>query len=517
EALAQLGPGEPEGLSAHAALLAARCLLDRPDPVRALSFALRAARPGGAAETRIGALLLVGRIRTGLGQERLAAEAYRALLEVRPEHLEGRLLLGRMLVELGWFGLALEALAPLPRPLPGWWRQVEGWAEAGRLRARAAALGLLDRRGKGPNPRELPDLARHLIRAGRMQGARGVIAGLPPGGIRTWLEAWVAEGLAWPDPQPVPDLVLPPETPPSLWLEAALWLMQRGETARAAASIAAVPDAALGKRGWLLRARLLVAQGAHDRLDALATAAESAGADRTLAAQIRLTALTLGGALPTLDAGLLPAAAEATDELPLVQYWDREMPPPDVAKVMDSWRAHHPKRRLLRFHRATARAWIEEAYGADAAAAFDACPHPAVEADLLRYAVLGREGGIWADADDSCKASWDGVLAAVPPAGQAVSFCDELLFYAYNAPLVARPGSPVLLRALRHAIRALLAPRKPGEFPIWFATGPGLLTRQVAADPRGVRLIGRALLRHLCLSEGSLAYKFDREQDWRPD
>jgi hypothetical protein len=456
----------------------------------------------------------------GLGQDRLAAEAYLALLAIRPADPEARLLLGRALVEHGWPDLAGAALAPLAGNLPGWWRQVAGWAREGVATARREARTLLARRQAG-RPDTLPALVRRLIRCGRIAAAGCALRRMPDGAEAAFLAACLAERRAWPD-------ALPAEPPgiavvdagaldATLRIEAACWFMRRGEAARAAALLRGVPEAGLGDAGWLLRARLLVLDGQAARLEGLAAAQLGIPGQGMRMARLRLTGLLLGGGLAPLHAEALPAGAAPDRDLPLVQYWDSPDPPPDVAAVMASWAEHHPRRRLLRFHRRTARDWIAEHHGAEAAAAFDACPHPAVEADLLRYAVLAREGGLWADADDVCRLPWDGVLAAVPPAGLIATYSDELPCYVFNAPLVARPGNPILARALRKAIRGLLTQRPGERLRVWRVTGPGLLTRLVAAEPDGCRLLGRALARHLARGADGLAYKLVRAADWRPD
>ncbi len=513
EALVLLEAAQPDRLSGEAALLAARCALDKPDPVAALRLAGRAATAPGQVATRVAAWRILGRLHTGFGQERLAAEAYRGLLALRPADPEARLLLGRALIDHGWPDLAGAVLATLEQPLPGWWRQVLGWAAKGLATARREARALLARRA-APQPGDAGALVRRLIRLGRLAGAEAALRQVEPGPEAIWLRAWLAERRAWPEPAAIPDLDL--DAPPALCLEIAGWLMRRGEAARAAAMLEAMPEAARDDAAWLLRARLMILSGDVEQLAGLTAAALRDAPHNGLLARLRLTALALSGPLAPLGPATLPQHPPPGD-LPLVQYWDKEDPPPDVAEVMESWPAQHAGLRLLRFHRATARAYLAEHHGEQGAAAFDACPHPAVEADLLRYAVLAREGGLWADADDRCRASWLPLMAMLPPRGLFVSFSDELPYYAYNAPLLARPGNPILVRALDFAMRALLRQKPGARLAVWAATGPGLLTRLIAADPTGVRLIGGALLRRLMGGENGLAYKFDRAQDWRPD
>jgi hypothetical protein len=339
---------------------------------------------------------------------------------------------------------------------------------------------------------------------------------LPAGAEALWLDACLAERRAWPGPAPIPPISLPEDAAPALRVEIATWLLRRGAAEPAAALLGKLPDAALDDAAWLLRARLLILAGAVERLDPLAAAAIAAAPHSNLLARLRLTASVLKGDLAPLGVAALPAESPPAD-LPIVQYWDAEQPPADVAAVMEGWRAAHPGLRHLAFHRATARAYLAEHYGEQGAAAFDACPHPAVESDLLRFAVLAREGGIWADVDERCRRPWDGLLALVPPRGLIVAFSDELPFYVHTFLLAARPANPIMVRALGGAMRALLRQRPGVRLPVWSATGPGLLTRLIVADPARARLMSQGLLRHLSGGAGDLAYKLDRAADWRPD
>ena len=98
---------------------------------------------------------------------------------------------------------------------------------------------------------------------------------------------------------------------------------------------------------------------------------------------------------------------------------------------------------------------------------------PAQKSDILRLAVLGKEGGWYVDADDRCVAPLS-TLAA----GRAgfVAYQEEFSTLGNNV-MGAAPGHPIITIALENAIEALAQ----GDTDIvWLSTGPGLLTRSFA-------------------------------------
>lgn len=81
------------------------------------------------------------------------------------------------------------------------------------------------------------------------------------------------------------------------------------------------------------------------------------------------------------------------------QFWDNEKPPPDVVRLMDRWRDYGS--RYTRLSEVSARAWLGKYVSDSAVAQLDKCWHPAMKADLLRYHLLARSGGLWIDADEN--------------------------------------------------------------------------------------------------------------------
>lgn len=164
---------------------------------------------------------------------------------------------------------------------------------------------------------------------------------------------------------------------------------------------------------------------------------------------------------------LQPAPPPAHRASGILQFWDQPQPPPDVLDCMDSWRAAGPP--LVRFDDAAARDWLQARFGAELVAAYRHCHHPAMRCDLFRLAWLLREGGLYVDADDALAPDAlmqdfgrGAVLLPLAQQGHAiVPVLDGLHarnagqyigFYVNNAPFFARPGHPLLERALERAM-----------------------------------------------------------------
>jgi mannosyltransferase OCH1-like enzyme len=157
----------------------------------------------------------------------------------------------------------------------------------------------------------------------------------------------------------------------------------------------------------------------------------------------------------------------------LHQYWDRD-PPADVERLMDKTARMNPRFAYRRWDHDTARQLLAELGRPDLLTAYRAARHPAIRADIFRLAVLLREGGVYLDADDRCIAPID----ALVPTGVRAAFYQENTGSIGNNFLASTAGHELIGEALDRAVDAALD--GAGESP-WLATGPGLLTRVVAA------------------------------------
>jgi tetratricopeptide (TPR) repeat protein len=154
----------------------------------------------------------------------------------------------------------------------------------------------------------------------------------------------------------------------------------------------------------------------------------------------------------------------------VIQFWDSETPPEDVARLMRSWREHNPGHAYHLFNEATARGFLAARFPESVLHAFSRAREPAQKADIFRLAVLAAAGGVYADADDKCLQPIDSI---VPGTAELVVYQEDHGTIGNNF-IAARPGQGVVLRALEMAVTAV---NRGDSDIVWLATGPGLLTR----------------------------------------
>lgn len=528
EALAALGDTRPEAMAPAAALLAGRCLMRRPDPMAALAFLHRATAPEVPAPVAIEAHRALGGLRFGLGQDLLAAGHFRAILALDPGNREARFQLGRAFEQLGWHVLALREFGRLAPPLPGWWMKIVLAARREGDAVRRHARRVLARPRRHDGTRRLPRgaalamLAQALMRAGRLRAAEGLLAlGLARTGreamlhlVAQELRLYRAEAVAGDVPLPTPRL-----GEPTTRLAAARMAQQLDAPDPAFAALRGLDVPGLGAAATRLRAQVLIRRGDIARLAAAAKAEMAAAPLDQWPARHALTAAVLAREVPVWHgaASVPPAPAR----LPLLQFWHDREPPADVRAVMQSWPRLNPALEPARFDGATARTFLAAEGGSDLVALFDACHHPAMQADLFRLVFLHRHGGLYVDADERCRRPVPDLIGRVRNLAIAAPCSDELPYYVNNAILLAEAGSPVLALALVEARRGIAASLAAGRRPsIWNHTGPGALTRAIARHAAAggggeVALIELRYLRSFSETVDDLAYKFAPGGDWR--
>jgi len=214
--------------------------------------------------------------------------------------------------------------------------------------------------------------------------------------------------------------------------------------------------------------RLRDAMEAEDAIARVAGVAADAP-DSTAAAMSLMIALRRRGRLTG-------AARGGPSPIPraIAQFWDENIPQ-DVEKLCEGWRAAHPGFTYERFSSVDAARFLAAHGPAGAGAAFKRAREPAMKADLFRLAWLARHGGWYVDADDRCLKPLDGL----DPGGcDLVLYQEENLGSTGNNFIGVKPGHPVIVAALAQAILAI---NRGDSDILWLSTGPGLLTRCVAA------------------------------------
>ena len=159
-----------------------------------------------------------------------------------------------------------------------------------------------------------------------------------------------------------------------------------------------------------------------------------------------------------------------------MQYWGDRAPPAQVTAMVDSWRAAPGFDHQL-YDKMAALRFLREHFGPRWVSAFRLARYPAQEADLFRLCALAHSGGIYADADDVLLGGLDDLVQG-PGARGLILYREPLGGILGNNFIAAPPGHPAIIQAARMACAGLL--QRSNE-AIWNSTGPGLLTRAVAA------------------------------------
>jgi tetratricopeptide (TPR) repeat protein len=176
--------------------------------------------------------------------------------------------------------------------------------------------------------------------------------------------------------------------------------------------------------------------------------------------------------------GLLRAAAttsssgEAPALIPwrITQFWDTPDLPQDVSDLMETWRTLNPGFAYARFDAFAARSYLIANFPPPVVRAFGRAGDVAQKADIFRLAVLLREGGFYADADDRCVRPLVGLLG---PGVSCLVYQEEMGTIANNFMGVV-PGHPLVAMALGVAVGAT---NRGDQSSPWLDTGPALLSR----------------------------------------
>jgi len=156
----------------------------------------------------------------------------------------------------------------------------------------------------------------------------------------------------------------------------------------------------------------------------------------------------------------------------VVQAWLGSPLPAEVEALTSTWR-RRAGWRYTRLDDRSAMDFLREQVGEAAIRAYRRARHPAARADLIRLAWLAANGGVWADVDDACHAPIEPLVD-----GPTLVLWQEDRGNLANDFMAAAPGHPAILAARDEAIRSLLNTYTEST---WLATGPGLVTRHVAA------------------------------------
>jgi hypothetical protein len=164
----------------------------------------------------------------------------------------------------------------------------------------------------------------------------------------------------------------------------------------------------------------------------------------------------------------------------IIQYWDKPVPPPDVSRMIESWRQIRGYSHRL-FSHDEARRYLDLHFGRRVLKAYDRATHVAGKADLFRLAWLYQRGGIYADADEKIV----GKIGTLFPRGSRF-----VLTWSEGSPpcinnwfIAAAARDRFIEASLMLAIKRIEGAVAGGPNPgAWMQTGPGVLTMVLLDD-----------------------------------
>lgn len=236
--------------------------------------------------------------------------------------------------------------------------------------------------------------------------------------------------------------------------------------------------------------------------------------DYTSPALLLLLAMRQSGIF-SLDEKTAPSNAVSKIPQKIIQFWNTEVPPPDVNELIESWRTNHNDYTHLLFNDESAGDFLAAHYPYEVCLAFRRAEQPAQRADIFRLAYLASEGGYYIDVDDLCLARLD---TFAPAYAEMVGYQENYATIANNF-IGAKPHHPVVERALKLAVEAV---NRGDHDIVWLSTGPGLLTRafaQIAAEAASDDFLSKAVVLELWEAQRFIglhcpvAYK-NTEQHW---
>jgi mannosyltransferase OCH1-like enzyme len=157
--------------------------------------------------------------------------------------------------------------------------------------------------------------------------------------------------------------------------------------------------------------------------------------------------------------------------LKIFQTWHTKDLPPNMKKAVELVKSSNPAFEHHLFDDNDCREYLKKKFSKIVMEAFDKLIPGAYKADLWRYCVLYKEGGIYMDI----KYIPHNEFRLIHLTEKEHFVLDKDNHGIYNALMVCKPGNPILLKAIRQIIRNIK--RKYYGNNVLDPTGPHLLAR----------------------------------------
>jgi glycosyl transferase-like sugar-binding protein len=193
------------------------------------------------------------------------------------------------------------------------------------------------------------------------------------------------------------------------------------------------------------------------------------------------------------------------------QFWDQPKPPSEILQGKALWQRCSENH--VWYDDPSARQYITEGFGQDAARAYSDLWHPALKSDVFRLYRLARDGGIYCDADSMPEHRASEFLRRAGGRVWASSMTSVPNCVTINGFIAAPAGNPLIEALLEHVLRNIRDQRGRG---IFWLSGPGAFTTFLfgTAGKFDIGLLSQGSLKSELFRQFDARYKHT-EQNWR--
>ena len=159
----------------------------------------------------------------------------------------------------------------------------------------------------------------------------------------------------------------------------------------------------------------------------------------------------------------------------LYQTWHTKDLPPKMRACVDSLRADNPELEHHLFDDADCRAFVQGNFGPEVLRAYDSLVPGAYKADLWRYCVLYKLGGVYLDIKYRCIDGFK--LASMLGEEHFTKDLEDANRGArvYNAFMICRPQNEIMEKCIRQVVENVRV-QYYGDSPL-YPTGPSMMPR----------------------------------------
>ena len=145
---------------------------------------------------------------------------------------------------------------------------------------------------------------------------------------------------------------------------------------------------------------------------------------------------------------------------------------PKLVKAIKSWVKHTKEFSYFFYNNQMCDDFIKNNFDENVYKAYSMLPMPVMKADLWRYCIIYKYGGIYSDTDTVCKINpnifINNSFLTIAPEKGTNFFCQ----WTFSAPA----NSPILKSIIDLSVERILNTPIKGEHIIHYLTGPGLFT-----------------------------------------